>query len=842
MLKHVYKFLILCAVFAGSIFMFSKNIHQVSIVATGSVSMAESTFPLLSLEISGYKLNTMHGYSSNISAREVRESITPLSYDKTFKLYIEENESTIKKLNYEIYSIADNQKLESNSITALDQEGQFKTKTIKLDTTLDTSTEYGMKFTVTNSLGKKIHYYTRIKYYESDFYLKEKMDFVNKFHTQTFKKSDSSFISGCLEPTVDADNSSFSKVTINSSYNMVTWDNLNPDIISEITTTIKEINIETAAFTKDYYASAKTDSGVQVFHVKEFYRVRYSTGHLYMLYFERTLESSFDPSNASLRKSQFLLGITDNPDSSITTSDDNNKLAFVRNGNLWYYDLSTGKLTSIFSFEDDPEDYQRDRYDKHDIQILKMDDEGNIRFVVYGYMNRGDYEGRVAIILYDYSIETNQILERIYIPLTTTYEKLKQDLGSFCYVNDKDIFYFSINNIVYAYNIASKKQTELVSHITDNNFVVIKDTTSFIWMNSDDPASSDKMTIMNLEDENQITLSAGKKDCLTLLGTMDNHIIYGYAHKADISFAANGDAVIPCYKVVISDCQGNILKTYKKKNRYVTSISIDENIIHMARVKKEGNRYIPAAEDSILNQSAEVVNSIDLTTRTTDLTKTEYYITLPENYKMKRITGYETTSNTIVTEDTTLHLDEDRLTQNNYYIYAHGSITSSTQDISDAILLADEQMGVVTDSSSRLVWERGGKFISKSIGGIDTIYTDTDITNTGACVSMLLQSAQVTKSPESLSNGSSFMKLLKQNLDTPVNLTGCTLDEVLYFVSQSCPVIAMKNNHDAVLITAYTTSTITYIDPSVHTTNTVSLTSAETMFENAGSVYLSFLK
>lgn len=848
MLKYIYRLLFLCAIFAGALFIFGRNIKEVTIDSTGSVSMAESTFPLLYLQVGDYTVNTLHGYSSNISAREVRESITPLDYDKSFKLYINENQSTVKKLDYEVRGISDNNLLASDSLTVFETEsgnGCRKAK-ITLDTNLDTSTEYGMKFTITTSSSKKIHYYTRVKYYESDFFLDDKMDFIQKFHTQTFKKNDVPFLTSCLEPSADEDNSTFSKVTIYSSYDMVTWDDMKPTVVSEIVPTIKEFNIETAAIQMDYFATAKTNSGKELYHVKEFYRVRYTTERMYMLYFERTMETVFDPSLTSLRKSEFLLGITSCRDFNITTSDKNNKMAFVRNGSLWYYNLESGELTSVFSFDYQSAKYEWDLYDKHDIQILKMDDEGNIRFVVYGYMNRGDYEGRVAIILYDYNAQTNQILERVYIPLTTTFDKLKQDFGTFCYVNDKDIFYFSIDNIVYAYNIASKKYVELVSHITDDNFLVIEDTTSFIWMNSDDVLSSDLITIMNLEDESTVTISSKKQENLTLLGMIDNNFIYGYVRSKDIRQLTDGTTLVPCYKVVICDPEGNILKTYKKKNRYVTDVTVDDNVVTMSRVKKEssGNTvtYTQASSDSILNRINNSPKSIDLTTRTTDLTKTEYYISLPTGYKMLKIPDVAFTRNTIVTEDTTLHLDESHLKQDKYYIYAHGGITLATQNVSEAIILADEQMGVVLDRKSRLVWERGGKFNSKTIGGINTVYTEAGITNTGACVSMLLSAAQVTKAADSLSDGSSIMKLLRKNLDTPVNLTGCTLDEVLYFVSRSNPVIAMKNSSEAVLITAYSASTVTYIDPSAHTTTTASLANAEAMFSDAGSVYISYLK
>lgn len=98
------------------------------------------------------------------------------------------------------------------------------------------------------------------------------------------------------------------------------------------------------------------------------------------------------------------------------------------------------ELNNVFSFETGNNDYIREYYDQHNIRILNLDDDGNISFVVYGYMNCGDYEGRVGILLYDYSVADNQITERVYLPLTTTYEQLKEDFGDFCYINNKTSF------------------------------------------------------------------------------------------------------------------------------------------------------------------------------------------------------------------------------------------------------------------------------------------------------------------------------------------------------------------------------------------------------------------
>ena len=185
--------------------------------------------------------------------------------------------------------------------------------------------------------------------------------------------------------TNGSNDSTLANVNIYSSKKMITWNNLKPKVVSACTPTIKELNIETAAVEQVYYVKAKTDTGTETYQVKEFYRVRYTTGRIYLLYFQRTMEAVFDPELTSTSQSEFKIGISNEEDLGISSSEDNSKMAFVLNGNLWYYDLHSEKLNQVFSFVQNSTDYIRDYYDQHNIRIINIDNDGNIDFVVYGY-------------------------------------------------------------------------------------------------------------------------------------------------------------------------------------------------------------------------------------------------------------------------------------------------------------------------------------------------------------------------------------------------------------------------------------------------------------------------
>lgn len=838
-MKHLYKFAALFFLFCLSLFFFGKTIPAISVNTETATSLQDSTFPIVYLQTQSYTINTLHGYSSELDSGMVRESITPLNADKVFTARINQNESKIKRLDYELKDIGNNKIIESNSLTAFDVDKNYRIVRIKITQSLDTSKEYGFQITLTTNLSKKIHFYTRLKYYDNDFFLSQKLDFIKQFHNATFKKSSDIKLENYLEANTNS-NTSFANVNIHSSKKMITWKNLKPKIISEVVPTIKEINIETASVFQDYYVSLHTDSTKEIYHVKEFYRVRYSGNRIYLLAFNRTMESFFNPRLISVTKSEIKLGVTSKTDFDITSSDDNKKIAFVRNGSLWYYDLKENLLSNVFSFEKNKSDYLRDHYDQHDVRILNMDDSGNINFMVYGYMNCGDYEGRVGILLYSYNAEKNHITERVYIPLLTTYQQLKEDLGKFCYVNKKNIFYFSLNDSVYAYNMSSKRYEILTAHASADHFSMLKSAKCFVWSNSGKKSYADSITILDLDTDKRLTVSAPSGKNIVVLGTIDTNIVYGYAKNSDVYESPTGEIIQPAYQLVISDCKGNILRRYSAKNRYVIGATVEDNAIHLTRVKRSNSKFVPASNETIMNQLSQKAEYISVTTRVTEKMLTEKYISLPAGYEMISIPETNSTEHIMVTDNTTLHLtekDANRVTK--YYIYANGEITQSVTSCAKAITIADKQMGTVMDNKSHIIWERGGRFFSKKISTIS--YPDDTSSTMKASIQMLLQAAQITVSTSEL-RGKSMISMLKRHLTTPVSLSGCTLDQILYFVSNEKPVIGMLDNTHAVLITEYDTSSVTWMDPMTRRKRKSSLTAAENLFKKAGYHFISYIE
>jgi hypothetical protein len=846
MLKHIYRVIILIAVFVASLYFFSKDIKEVVFERDNTTRMKDVTFPLVTIKTGGNTVNMLHGYGNNMDANKIREVVTPLGTDKTFEVQFNKKDLEIKKLNYEVREFSGNALIESDSISVFEENGDLQTAKIKLNADLTAGKEYAVKITLITNKTEKIYYYHRIKLYEQS-HLPEKLNFVMDFHNAIMNKSKAQDIIKYLEPSNTADNSTLAYVNINSSFDLVSWGSLHPTVITDIVPTVREIYEDTASVELNYYIKAEVARNTETYKVTEFYRVRYAPDRMYLLNYERHMESLFDINLASISKSELKLGITSDSEVPYKAGADNTKLAFVRSGELWFYDMGNNEITRVFSFRQQKSDYLRDLYDQHNIRIINMDAEGNLDFMVYGYMNRGQYEGRVGIILYHYLRAENRIEELVYIPVDEPYQRLKENLGDLAYLNSKDIFYIQVYDTIYAYNLITRKLSETAASVNKKQVMVLKDLNYVAWQEDADPKRSNNIYIMNLETGEKDTISSKTGYKIRLMDMIDSNIIYGFVNDKDISSTVDGSIIAPLNRLEIAASDKSILKSYSRSGIYFTNVSVKDNVIELKCVKKSEENgktiFAPAADDQIMNRKAAQTSFIGITSRVTDKTLTEYYMALPAGFVMKSLPKVSTTVNTVITQDPTVRLPKTQSKQLYYYPYITGGIAGAYENAAAAIEVARNGIGVVLNSKEQLVWERGVKSAGAEITQMkDMTWTPSSKDNVIECVRLVLACQGAAADMAQLSNKSSAYDAFKAySKYTPVRLTGSTLDDVLYYVSVGRPVIAMTDSHNAVIIYGYDAFNIMILDPSKGSVSKMGLQDSTKLFENAGNVFLSYL-
>ncbi len=839
MIKNIYKAVGLVLIFFGALFYFGNRM-QTGVNDTGtSRQLGSETFPYMQLETQGKIVSTLYGYSAPMEPDILRESMTPLASDKTIIVLLGEAATRLTSLGYEIVDKESGEVYAKTEPVAL--TGGQKQLEIKFTYNFATSTEYILDLMGTSSEGRKIHYYTRLKYYLDDSHLAEKMNFAEKFHKNTFEKRKEEELGRYLEPSSTNRNSTLASVDITSSSDLVTWGSMSPKVISNELVTVKEYNMETACIQYNYFVKAETDSGEETYHVKEFYRVRHASGHDYLLNFDRTMEAEFDSRLVSTQTSQLKIGITNDSDSRMLHNKAENVLYFARGGTLYQYDMTANRITKIYSMFSEDASYDYRSYDEHSIRLLKVDKDDNLYFCAYGYFPRGAYEGDVAVVLYEYTAK-GELLELVYMPSSTTYQQLKHDFEEYGYVSTRGIYYFTVANTVYAYNIAGKRLDKLAENIKESSFMTMEKVNCYVWSSNLKSGYGESITVYNLEtDERQVIYQPDEKTYVRLLGVIEGNFLYGYVKKSAITQNKDGSRVVPCYELYIADVEGKVVKKFNWKNEFVQSIQSNGNVVNVTLCKKDaGGKYEKSREDSISNQAQTTAEKFKYGSRVTSRSLTEWYIQFPSEFVMPSVPSLADGPKMLKSADRFVRLEQPGIAK--YYVSAAGRITESFESARQAIRAADEQMGVVVSSDHQVVWERSGSFLQNSIGGMEMQREEEGVSNLAACAYMVLKLNHVSVDARKLSaKKKPIYDMLAEYLRCPVNLKGCTLEQVLYFVSNNKPVIAMTSDNKGVVISGYSTTQLTLYNPETGRQATVSRSEYETVFKNAGNRFISYM-
>ena len=177
-----------------------------------------------------------------------------------------------------------------------------------------------------------------------------------------------------------------------------------------------------------------------------------------------------------------------------------------------------------------------------------MDDTGNIAFLVFCYMYRGRHEGNVGVAVYGYNSMTNTVEERIYIPYDKSYELLKTDIEKLSYVNRSGIYYFMMDGAVYAVNLDTLSCQVVVSGLREGGYHVSDSNKMLVWQEGSDLYAASSLVLMNLNMQTQTRIDAGAGEYISVLGFMEEDLIYGLARKNDVIVNHAGITTFPMYQ------------------------------------------------------------------------------------------------------------------------------------------------------------------------------------------------------------------------------------------------------------------------------------------------------
>lgn len=831
------------AVFLISLVIFALLTNRGNMDMTAK--MEDATLPLIYLDVEGREVNCLWGYKGEIQGKYVQQCITPLPIDRTLTFTVVENGTDTKELEYELRSIDGQRLIENGAVENFKKDENKIFASLKFKDLLEEETEYMLILVLKTDDGEELRYYSKVLICENA-YIAESIDFVLDFHYKTYDKENAAAITKYLESNSGADNSSFYNVNIHSSFDQVTWGSLAVKEEVAPTVTISEINEAITGYELDYVVSNTEDDTTNLYRVNEYFRVRHTDTRMYLLEYERRMEKIFVPTEGSYDSTKIILGIGDT-NLELAESDDGKNLAFVLADRLFAFNINDEKMSLLFGFYN-PDDLKvAELNNNHDIKILNMDETGNITFMVYGYMNRGVHEGNVGVAVYTYNSLSSVVSEQVYIPYGKSYEVLKNDIEKLSYINKNNKLYLSLEKAIYEINITEKSYDVLATELETGEYKISDTGRMVVWQDSvKNDYSAKKLYLMDLSTEEIMGIEAEKGECIKAIGFVGEDLVYGLAYEEDIVLNENDETLFYMHSILIQNETGVLLKQYSQEDIYIRQAVIEGDMIKMARATKimdgETARFKDTTDDQIVSAKESSNGKNYVETGYSNLYKTFVRIVLNGKITPKDV-HYAEPEQELYEGDKVLAFTYEDVGER-FYVYNAKELLGIFDKEAEAVIYAVNHNAWVMNDYGSYVWRKEKRSTKNQIMAIKATTVTEDKNSLGVCLDTMLAFEGIMRnSSYLLEQGESVRDIISENMENAqvLELTGCTLDDVLYYINKDIPVMVRLGQKRAVLITGFNDSEVVILDPDAGTLSKMKKKQAEKMFEEAGSYYITYV-
>ena len=847
---------VIAIVFIVSLLIFSVILNQGNTDMT--MEMAPASLPVASILIDDYKVNEMHGYSTRMDAATIRDSLTPIEDDREIDFQIDMYGQKLEELRFEVRSVDGERLIEDTRVTDYTRTADMISASVSLKDLINENVEYNFILVLTLGDGREVYYYTRV--IQDDFDLtSQKLDFILDFHRKTFDKEAAKELSIYLEPSSEGDNSNFGNVDIHCNLNQVSWGDMNVKEVTDASVTICELSENLASVRLESMVQVKEGKITNIYRVEEFYRVRYTKERFYLLNYNRSMEELITMEKSTFANNKIILGIQSR-DVQMQESDGGNILAFENGGRVFCYDVTENKMARLYGFFDEDNFDVRTYYDRSKVKILDVEENGNVSFIVYGYMNRGMHEGEVGVEVFYYNHLLNTVEEQIFIEYNKSPQLLINDIGKLAYANRSNDLFALIEGALYKINMEEKSSEIIVSGLGEDNFYVSESNQMVVWQESADEIGTKKLVLMNLNTEETTFIEAKAGEYCKAVGFMNEDVIYGLANAEDVSEDQFGSVVFPMKELLIQAENGKVLKRYQCEDIYIMDGEIKGNQLNLSRAKGirkeyegEGAEDVPVpgpleltktTDDQITSNIEEDKGTNKIVEAVTNLYETIQQIELKREIEVKSI-QFLTPKEVLYEGGRNLVLNDEDESIKRYLVYTKGELSTAYAKPGDAVLIAYEQVGTVLDEEGNMVYRRGELGTRNQIMAIKEAKETKERDSLAVCLNTILQYEGVSRNTEyMLAQGENAYGILSNVLkDCQIlNLTGCTMDAMLYYVNQDIPVLAMKDDGTAVLIIGFNQQNIVLMDPENGKIYKKGMNDSREMFNENGNCFITYVR
>lgn len=794
--RYLNRILILSAVFViAFVGYFAWTLLNTERVFTEYTSMEEPTLPVVYPYVYGEAVNVMHGYVQDLGNEAAGDSITILPQNRRLEIRIKTYHNAVANLSYEIRSLDLSHFIENTSVDTFQTDGDEIQATLPIQNMIEKDQQYLL--TIHLDTGERtVHYYTRILWTDGD-EAYQMLQFAEDFARKTFDYDAARELATYLETNEQADQSTLGTVKIDSGFSQLTWAGTGMELATDIEATLKEFDGIMGAVELHYMTSRKDALGNEErYQVRDVYTVRTGTDRMYLMDYVRKTDQLFDGGKQLFSGKRITLGITNDEMLQAEKSENAQYLAFTADRELWMYDQKRKCAVNVFSFRSGQDDGVRANYDQHAIRILSVENNGDLDFAVYGYMNRGRHEGYNGIACYRYSRAEDTITEIFFIPLAKTYEKIRLELSELFQKGANDMLYLKQNDSIVAIDLRSLEMLEIASGLTDGSYAISVDQSRVAWQ--DGPVyDSAQIKFMDLTDGSTKTIAAGDGEALRVLGFMDQDLLYGVARKGDEWILSNCVKGLPVFRLEIVSETLETRKQYEKSGSYIDHVEIAGNRIHLNLVRKNdmadpNHAYVDGGTDTIIYQDALQDSTLNyIGSYQSEDRERLYYVALDQEIKTTRNLRISVPAKLSYENAGTIGLAKEKPAEGmRFYAYASGNLVGKTARFDQAVSLCYDGMGWVTDENHEILYNR----------------TDRDAY------------AEIRYPTEWLSAFQAHLSEFTESTRyedgwTLLNGQGMNLTQALYYADHGMPVALYLEDMQYVLIAGYDNFNVRFYDP-----------------------------
>ena len=820
------KIAVLLAVFVAALAVYFIWPTGQSEESGGSVtykSMKAASLPVIYPVLQDKTMAPLFGHREEKAVTAVRDSLLILPEDRKLKVQIDEAKDIVA-LGYEIRSLDMENLIERTELTDWSKGAADLEVILPIQNLIAEGQEYQLGIRAELKDGSAVWYYARVLQTDMT-HAAEMMALAEEYSQKTFAYESAQDLTVYMETSPTADNSSFGVVTLKNSFTQMTWGTLGVERLTDPRMTLKELNGDVANVQLEYEIT-RTEDGeeAEIYTVTENFTMKWATQRIYMMDYERRMNELFTDSRERFSGKRITLGISDGEDMYVVKSADGRFVSFVNNRELWSYDTKEIEGVRVFAFGGaDAKSLQdlRINEDRHGVEVLQVAENGDIDFLVYGYMTRGNHEGWTGISYYQYAAEDNTLEEKFFIPAEIPYEEMKTDLERLAHKGENGIFYFYMNGAVYGVDLTSSEYVVVASGLQEECFAVSGDQSRLAWQENTGMYDSHVLHVLDLNTGARNQIGKGDAQAYRILGFVGNDLVYGIGETGDYMMSNGRIKGLYMNALEIVDVDMNSAMHYEKPNYYLCDVEVEESRIHIDRVREKRNGFFSeVSEDTLVCNVETLPNRTDDIGWYADQDKGRVYFvqlagSIPSGKRVeisspkKMVTG----SQNLIVLEIIEHGDMVR-----FYAYGRGRFLGSFVHFSDAVQAAHDCMGFVSTGKHEPIWIRanrpGAHFIRDIQSGIRNLEDHLDL-STGTSVEtedgLLLEA------------------------------TGTALNQILYFVGENIPVQVNVGENQYLYLTGYDQGHVRLWNPVTGQSSTIDLDEAIEQLEESGNDYICFV-